>query len=552
MFFRETPRTEITKLPPAGLIGSRPVFATLIVAHILFTGCQNKRDVVAGAPPRLEAAPGPSEIRVVERHQTTVVSNTPIRRSAETLSGLLEDERAQAIIDTVDSSPLVTSTSTETGLLIIKAMGVRAESKCRKLLEAAGFKSDGGEAWTKRLSAAERRQFEGRLAQWLSENQKLESEVRERLRNARTPGALFPAGGQNPGQQWIAGKLVYTGHAMDIACADAGEAPRTFIEVETADNTPLFVRGGRLYVAEDGRLKLGQFKLPGEWQPLPEGTEQIAVHPDGKVSAVKADATRVAIGELRVRRIGKVVAAREAFNAAPGENIGETNGEPLRPGHLEYPAINLAAENEQLGQLLAARRLIDGLGIALSHPIILPPAAPGTAPVNTEEFIVIHADLVLTEQHLKALNIPVERTPGRTTITVNGDVAHLSAALAKALQVLRLRMSVHEQNWRNAERIRDADNRINPYRRKMIKIGPQGEAVEEPDPSPFPKTYKPGDPNADGEGFVTMPNINRTVETAEFQAAAAEYRLVRSALERLSPYQIFPDPIALPQKVEGQ
>jgi flagellar basal body rod protein FlgC len=552
MFFWETPRFNLMNFLPAGLNGSRHFFASLIVAQILFAGCQHKRET-ASESPRLETGPSPSETRVIERNQTAVMSNSPIRRSAETLSNLLEDERAQAILDTIDTSPLVTSTSTDTGLLIVKAMGLRGESKCKKLLEAAGFKADGGEVWTKRLNIGERRNFEGRLAQWLGEDQKSETDARERLQKARTPSALFPAGPKNPNQQWLSGKLVYTGQAMDIACADAGDAPRTFIEVLNAEGSSVaFVRGGRLYLDAEGSLRIDKYKLPGEWRPLPEGTEQIAVQPDGKVSAIKADATRIPIGELRLRRIGKVVAAGEAFAAAPGETIGAANGESLRPGHLEYPAINLNAEYEQLGQLLAARRLIDALGVALSHPVIQAPVAPGTPPVNTEDFIVVHADLVLTEQHLKALNIPMERTPGRTTITVNGDVPHLSAALAKTLQVLRLRMSVHEQNWRNAERIRDADNRINPYRRKMIKIGPQGEAVEEPDSSPFPKTYKPGDPNADGEGFVTMPNVNRAVETAEFQAAAAEYRLVRAALERVAPYQIFPDPIALPQKVEGQ
>ncbi|MCY3020999.1 MAG: hypothetical protein NTW87_18440, partial [Planctomycetota bacterium] len=109
----------------------------------------------------------------------------------------------------------------------------------------------------------------------------------------------------------------------------------------------------------------------------------------------------------------------------------------------------------------------------------------------------------------------------------------------------------HEQNRRSADRIRDAETRINPYRRRIVKIGPQGEAVEEADPTPFPRVYKPGDPNADAEGYVTMPNVNRALETAEFQADAEEYRLVRAAMERLAPQQIFPDPPALPHKAEG-
>jgi flagellar basal-body rod protein FlgC len=182
------------------------------------------------------------------------------------------------------------------------------------------------------------------------------------------------------------------------------------------------------------------------------------------------------------------------------------------------------------------------------------PGPAGAAAVLEEDGgpIIIHADLVWTEEHLKALGVAVERTPGRTTILRRGDRAKVVEAMTKVLQVLRMRMAVHEQNLRNAERIRDAENRINPYRRKVLKIGPQGAPVEELDPAPFRKVQKPGDPNADADGFVTMPNVDRAAETAELQAAVDEYRLVRACMERLAPLQIFPDPAPLPARTEGQ
>lgn len=527
--------------------------AGIVIAPLLLAGCNSKREAAVQPPTIAVPAPGNPEVRVVERHHTTIIPRSPLRRSGDTLAGL--HERDSALQAANVSSPLVTSSATDSGILIIKALGVGSESQAMKLLESSGFKAEGdGAVWSRRLNAAERKALEAKLAKSLNENLGGENALRARLQKARTPGTLLSAGGEGGNAKWLPGKVVYTGHALDIAFADAGADPHHFLAVDAAGNGPGgFIRGGRLYISEDGALKIGNSRAAGEWRPIPQGTVQVVVQADGKVLALNSEGAVTELGRLRIQRLEKFVAAGDGFAPAPGETPAAAGAaEPLRPGHLEFPAINLADEAQALGQIVAVRRLMENLCSALSHPIPPPPQQPGAAPVSSEEPLIIHADLALTEQHLKALGIAVERTPGRTTIALNGDLASVSGALAKTLQVLRLRMSVHEQNLRNADKIRDADNLINPYRRKLIKISPQGEAVEEADPAPFPKTYKPGDPNADGEGFVIMPNVNRGVETAEFQAAAAEYKLVRAALERLSPHQIFPDPIALPQKADGQ
>ena len=48
-------------------------------------------------------------------------------------------------------------------------------------------------------------------------------------------------------------------------------------------------------------------------------------------------------------------------------------------------------------------------------------------------------------------------------------------------------------------------------------------------PAPPPKTYKPDDPNADAQGFVTQPNVNRVVELAGEVALKPMPRLAKAA-----------------------
>ena len=97
----------------------------------------------------------------------------------------------------------------------------------------------------------------------------------------------------------------------------------------------------------------------------------------------------------------------------------------------------------------------------------------------------------------------------------------------------RLRMDVIAENLANAESTRGADGQ--PYRRKEVVLGAAGgqsfqdmldgvrvKAVVE-DPSPGKKIYDPGHPDADPQGFVTMPNVDTVTEMVDLITASRGY-----------------------------
>jgi flagellar basal-body rod protein FlgC len=44
------------------------------------------------------------------------------------------------------------------------------------------------------------------------------------------------------------------------------------------------------------------------------------------------------------------------------------------------------------------------------------------------------------------------------------------------------------------------------------------------DPTPSPRSYDPGNPSADGDGYVYQSNVNEVAEMVEMTAAARSYR----------------------------
>ena len=44
-----------------------------------------------------------------------------------------------------------------------------------------------------------------------------------------------------------------------------------------------------------------------------------------------------------------------------------------------------------------------------------------------------------------------------------------------------------------------------------------------PDPSPFQRTYDPGHPDADEQGYVDYPNVDLTTEIADMLSATRAY-----------------------------
>jgi len=529
---------------------------------LLLTSCQKEEASREEAP-----APRTTTVRSAEpqlaNHVPPPAPAPPLRRTATSSEDLSVPQKSGGDAIPGFPTPAISAVLQDSGAirLHLALAPPYNSSALTEEIEKLGFDPEppagGGEGlWTRAVTSGERAAFEKLVLARLQETSRSLEHVQSLEVQSRRPGRVVWMGPEEPGR-FLSGRLVYTGHPLDIALADAGGDPHLFLAVEsrTAPPSPasVYVRGGRLFVGEDWTLGLDEFKPAGELKKVPFETERISVRPDGQVLAFSHEGTSSGLGWLQVVRLaafkpaaqaGSVesVGAPQAVACVPGES-------PLRPGHLEYGAFDLHAPVRAV-YLLAASRLLTETLRALDQPVVSAKAT--IAPSGISGPIVIHADLAWTEQHLKALGVPVERTPGHTVIPLGHDPQKVVDALAKVLQVLRLRMATHDQNLRNADRVRDADNRLNPYRRKVIRIGPQGEAVEEADSSPFRKLYKPGDPNADADGNITLPNVNSALEMTDFQAAAEEYKLVRACMERLAPQQIFPDPPPLPPRPEAR
>jgi flagellar basal-body rod protein FlgC len=97
----------------------------------------------------------------------------------------------------------------------------------------------------------------------------------------------------------------------------------------------------------------------------------------------------------------------------------------------------------------------------------------------------------------------------------------------------RLRMDVIAENLANAESTRGADGK--PYRRKdVILQAAAGQSFEDAlagvrvtsiaeDQSPGKKVYDPGHPDADAQGYVTMPNVDTVTEMVDLITASRGY-----------------------------
>lgn len=115
---------------------------------------------------------------------------------------------------------------------------------------------------------------------------------------------------------------------------------------------------------------------------------------------------------------------------------------------------------------------------------------------------------------------------------------------ASALTAQRLRMDIISQNIANSETTRTENG--GPYRRKMVvfeeraadgsfsdyltkssqeKLIGKGVRVARivEDPSAFKKVYDPGNPDANAEGYVEMPNVDTITEMVNMISANRAY-----------------------------
>jgi flagellar basal-body rod protein FlgC len=120
-----------------------------------------------------------------------------------------------------------------------------------------------------------------------------------------------------------------------------------------------------------------------------------------------------------------------------------------------------------------------------------------------------------------------------------GTLRNAINASASALEVERARIEVAVSNMANAESTRGPDGQ--PYRRRNVVLAaaPEGgfdaaltgagavgvrlDGVVE-DQSPFRRRYDPSHPDADGEGFVAMPNVDAPEELVDMLSATRAYQ----------------------------
>jgi flagellar basal-body rod protein FlgC len=122
--------------------------------------------------------------------------------------------------------------------------------------------------------------------------------------------------------------------------------------------------------------------------------------------------------------------------------------------------------------------------------------------------------------------------------------AALSAS-ASALSAERTRIEAAVSNLANAESTRSADGQ--PYRRRDVVLRAEpverfdmalgrstatGVAVAQvvEDTSAFRKRYEPSHPDADAEGFVSLPNVDAPTEMVDMLGAARAYQANLAAI----------------------
>ena len=118
----------------------------------------------------------------------------------------------------------------------------------------------------------------------------------------------------------------------------------------------------------------------------------------------------------------------------------------------------------------------------------------------------------------------------RTSIDVSATGLHAQA----------LRMRVIAENLANTDSVAKTPGG-EPYRRRVATFRAHldkavgGTTVQiasiTPDKSDFGRIYQPGNPAADGAGYVQTPNVNGPIEMADMRAAQRSYQANLNAIE---------------------
>ena len=124
-----------------------------------------------------------------------------------------------------------------------------------------------------------------------------------------------------------------------------------------------------------------------------------------------------------------------------------------------------------------------------------------------------------------------------TDIKAPTDAAQ--AVAVSALKAQQARMRVIAENIANADSTATAAGG-DPYRKqipvfepKMLDGNVKGVAMTrvQQDPTPFRQAYEPGNPAADAQGYVKMPNVEPLVESLDMREAQRAYEANISVIE---------------------
>jgi flagellar basal-body rod protein FlgC len=119
------------------------------------------------------------------------------------------------------------------------------------------------------------------------------------------------------------------------------------------------------------------------------------------------------------------------------------------------------------------------------------------------------------------------------------------AASASALAAERARIEVAVSNLANAESTRTEEG--TPYRRRDVVLAPDrvssfdaalgrasatgvSVAAVVQDAAPFRRRYEPSHPDADADGFVSLPNVDAPQEMVDMLGAARAYQANLAAI----------------------
>jgi flagellar basal-body rod protein FlgC len=104
---------------------------------------------------------------------------------------------------------------------------------------------------------------------------------------------------------------------------------------------------------------------------------------------------------------------------------------------------------------------------------------------------------------------------------------------ASGLSAQRTRLDTIAANIANINTTHDASGKVNPYRRRFVVFA-QGQADDptrpgvhvqsvQEDQSPLLQKYDPGNPDADKDGYIQLPNVDLSIEFVNALEASRAY-----------------------------